>query len=216
MKKNTLTGIVALSICFVFMLPAYSAEVVKKGVDAQASKDADRFLEGLKIADLPEGKQILKETSWHLKEIPILHGQKALFEGMFDTDMPNMKGYKRLLEVTVQSKAGTNLTKKHILISYKDKHSGTWKVLAFRESSDVEAAVKYFKEKLGDTSIFKDQTNYASYGYWTSLAGKLQESFEAYKRAADLNRADPAKYSPQEVFDENVETIRRIIESGSK
>jgi hypothetical protein len=41
-----------------------SRESSQQAVEAQASKDADKFLQGLKIADLPEGKQILSKTAW--------------------------------------------------------------------------------------------------------------------------------------------------------
>jgi hypothetical protein len=133
---------------------------------------------------------------------------ETLFEGMFDSDISGLRGYKRLLQVSLQSKAGTELKKKYILISYKDHTSGTWKVLSFRESADIEFEYNAAKKR-------KDEFNYRRYAFWASLGGKLQEALDAYLKAAELNRANPSFLS-QESFDEDVRIMQRIIGKKGK
>jgi hypothetical protein len=208
----------ALSVWLIMISPAISAETTQQNVDPQASKDSDRSLQALKIADLPEGKQILSKTVWKLEKLPVLMNHETLFEGMFDSDISGLRGYKRLLQVSLQSKAGTELKKKYILISYKDHTSGTWKVLSFWESTDVEFeynAAKKRKDGIKSGQRDELQFNYRRYALWASLGGKLQEALDAYLKAAELNLANPSFLS-QESFDEDVGIMQRIIGKKGK
>ncbi len=136
-----------------------------------AAKNADAYLAALKIADIPEGAQALREAAWHLDELPVLQEYSKLYEGLFDTDVENVRAYKRLVQAKIQSRARTILEVKYILISYKELKTGKWRVYEFRElRSSVEEAVEYFRKKLGDTKD-KDQFNYRHYAYWLMMAG---------------------------------------------
>jgi len=218
MRRVVILVAAALSVWLIMISPAISAETTQQNADPQASKDSDRFLQGLKIADLLEGKQILSKTAWKLEKLPVLMNHETLFEGMFDSDISGLRGYKRLLQVSLQSKAGTELKKKYILISYKDHTSGTWKVLSFRESADVEFeynAAKKRKDEIKSGQRDELQFNYRRYAFWASLGGKLQEALDAYLKAAELNRANPSFLS-QESFDEDVGIMQRIIGKKGK
>ena len=218
MRRVVILVAAALSVWLIMISPAISAETTQQNADPQASKDSDRFLQGLKIADLLEGKQILSKTAWKLEKLPVLMNHETAFEGMFDSDISGLRGYKRLLQVSLQSKAGTELKKKYILISYKDHTSGTWKVLSFRESADVEFeynAAKKRKDEIKSGQRDELQFNYRRYAFWASLGGKLQEALDAYLKAAELNRANPSFLS-QESFDEDVGIMQRIIGKKGK
>jgi len=218
MRRVVIFVAAALSLWLIMISPAISAETTQQNADPQASKDSDRFLQALKIADLPEGKQILSKTAWKLERLPVLMNHETLFEGMFDSDISGLCGYKRLLQVSLQSKAGTELKKKYILISYKDHISGTWKVLSFRESADIEFeynAAKKRKDEIKSGQRDELQFNYRRYAFWASLGGKLQEALDAYLKAAELNRANPSFLS-QENFDEDVGLMQRIIGKKGK
>lgn len=183
----------------------------KQSLEEQAKTAADRYLQGIKIVDLPEGKRILNETAWKVGEIPVLIDYNTIYEGMFDTDVVGLKGFNRILQVKLQSKAGTELSKRYILVAYKDISSGKWKVFDFRESADLEYEMNAAKSNIGDTQYIKDQHNYRNYAYWAVLAGKLRVAREAYQKAAEVNRSNPDSYVSQEAFDRNVEFISSII-----
>ena len=172
--------------------------------DAAASKAADTFLTGVKLMELPEGKQMLAETIWEdldRRRYPVFTDASTLFEGMFSTDIPGLQGYKRLIELKALSEAGIPLVKRYILIAYKDNTSGKWKVLEFREAEDLDhearaAGKRAAGENPGtrefpDLHLTPDQFTYRDYGYWSLLAGKISQAKAAYQKASELNRQNP-------------------------
>jgi len=185
-------------------------------VDPTASKMADAFLTGVKLIDMPEGKKMLNDTVWSdpdADEYPVLTDAPTLFEGMFSTDVSGLQGYKRLVEVKGMSKAGTPLVKRYILIAYKDFGSGKWKVLHFKEASDLQHEAdeacsraanpeEYLKKTLPNANPEimrmminaqpKPQFAYRDCGYWSEMAGKILQARAAYLKASDLNKLDPA------------------------
>lgn len=188
-------------------------------IDTQASSTANLFIEGVKISELKEGKQMLANTSWgKIEEIPELINCEKIYEGMFQTDIPGISGYKQLLRIKAQSEAGTELTKKYMLIVYKDRLSETWKVFQFRESVDTSEYQIFFKKRLGNTRPavglpIKDQFNYKNYGYWLIMDGMLSAAKSAFLKASELNKIDPAPDFNQNECYEYIEIINRIIGS---
>ncbi len=86
----TVGMLVALSSCFSDPLS-----------EAKASTDA--YLRAIRIVEVPDGKAELARHGWEgvfpqfaPKQLPVIKETTTLFEGVFDTDVPNIKGYKRL------------------------------------------------------------------------------------------------------------------------
>jgi flagellar biosynthesis GTPase FlhF len=189
-----------------------ASEEREKPEDDEARKTAEAFLAAVKIAEVPEGLQAARDAAWHIGNLPVLLEYTTLFEGMFDTDIAGIRGYKRLLETKIQSKGGVPLTAKYILISYKDRTSGKWKVFDFREleatSAEEEAAAA--KRDLGDTKYIKDQFNYRNYAYWLILSGRLREAGQAIHTSIAINNRSPDPNFSQRDCDETLSTIQRI------
>ncbi len=133
-----------------------------------------------------------------------------MFEGMFATDIPQIQGYKRLLELKAVSKARTPLIERYILISYKDKKSQKWKVFGFSTATDVEYWVQATAKRLGDTRFLPDQYNYRLYGYHLLIAGRINHAKEAFQKASQLNKQNPDPRSQQSDFDIFLEIISSI------
>jgi len=204
MKKLLLT---LISICF--LLPG----ICFGQIDPSASKVADRYLNSIKLIDLPEGKKMLSETEWEkpaYNNYPVFTEASTLFEGMFSTDIAGIQGYKRLIELKAVSKAGTPLMERYILILYKDKKYQIWKVFGFSTGTDVEYWVQATAKRLGDTRFLSDQLNYRLYGYHLLLAGKINQAKEAFQKAAQLNKQNPDPRSQQSDFDVFLEIISSI------
>jgi hypothetical protein len=202
MKKLLVT---LISICF--LLPG----ICFSQIDRSASKVADRYLNGIKLIDLPEGKKMLYETEWEkptYNNYPVFTEASTLFEGMFSTDIAGIQGYKRLIELKAVSKAGTPLMERYILISYKDQKSHNWKVFGFSTATDVEYWVQATAKRLGDTRILSDQLNYRLYGYHLLLAGRINQAEEAFQKASQLNKQNPDPRSQQSDFDVFLRIIR--------
>jgi hypothetical protein len=161
---------------------AYSAET-----DSDAVKNADAFLSALKIMELAEGKQAVAETSWpgYMDQLPVLLNANKLFDGMFATDAAGIIGYKRLVQAKIQSQEGGELTEKYLLISYRDKQSGRWRVWAFVKIAgiDVDHEIEAAREAL------KEYANYRNYAFWLGIGGRLLAAKQA------LGLVSPTTYS---------------------
>jgi hypothetical protein len=204
MKKLLLT---LISICF--LLPG----ICFGQIDPSASKVVDRYLNGIKLIDLPEGKKMLSETEWEkpaYNNYPVFTEASTLFEGMFSTDIAGIRGYKRLVELKAVSKARTPLIERYILISYEDKKSQKWKAFGFTTGTDVEYWVQATAKRLGDTQFLSDQLNYRLYGYHLLLAGRINQAKEAFQKASQLNKQNPDPRCQQNDFDIFLEIISSI------
>ena len=144
----------------------------------------------MKLADLPEGKEMLSGVQWitgeadngkNFYERPKFTEVTTLFEKLFDTDIPNVRGYKRLLEMKAVSEAGTPLLVRYIMIAFKDQRTKQWKVLdtGTDDSVDIESQVAFFGRRLQDTQFTSEQKNYLNYGHWLLLAGRVREARQA-------------------------------------
>jgi len=151
--------------------------------DLSAGRNAtDTFLKGLKIADLPEGKEMLGDVQWLTGEVdvgyerPTFTEATAIFEKLFDTDIPGVQGYKRLLELKAVSEAGTPLIVRYLMIAYKDKRTKQWKVLFTGTGQRI--AVDDMVTWSGTDISGSEQTKYGFHGYWLLVAGRIKEARE--------------------------------------
>ncbi len=170
-----------------------------------ARESTDSFLNGLKLSELPEGRQLLLETQWitgaadygeNFYHRPRFTEVTSIFEKLFDTDVPGVQGYKRLLDMKAVSEARTPLLTRYFMVAFKDRRTNKWKVLdtGTEEDADVDRQVTYFGQRLHKTDFTPEQDNYLSYGRWLLLAGRTKEAREALKTALSANprATDPA------------------------
>lgn len=181
-------------------------------ISEAASTQVDRFLKGMRIAELPEGRKMIQDSLWpQWGNSPVLLEYQTVFEGMFDTDVHGVKGYKRMLSAKVKSEAGTPLEKRCLVVAYPRHRDGKWFVLVFSTGTDVDSQIAYGERNLGNTSYSKDQYNYRFVALWYASAGRLRDALSAYSRALELHRKDPAPDGKDSDFTIHIETIRAII-----
>jgi hypothetical protein len=165
---------------------------------ASAHEVVMRFLQGIKIAALPEGKQLLADSQWVLGNAdrgenfysrPNYTEVNSIFASLFDTDIPNVKGYKELFDMKAQTHGGTTANVKYLVIAFKDVAAGKWRVLGSfddlgdESAIDIDHQVAYFKDHLTDTRYESLRENYATYGHWLLLDGRIAEARTAFTTA---------------------------------
>lgn len=142
----------------------------------KVKKVADQFLLGVQTSTLPEGKTILKSTTLSNIELPVLINYRIILETLFDTDVPSIQGFKRLMQTKVQSEAGTELSKQFVLIAYQAIDSKEWKVLEFTEAIDHERNFTYTKNKFvtNDFKYSSKSNTLRCLVYYSMMTGKLK------------------------------------------
>ena len=170
-----------------------SALSVSKVEKESAAQVADRFLGGAKMIEMPEGKKLVSETEWPIRmkvnfSFPVFSRYSTVFEGLFDTDVGGIQGYKRLVDIEGRREGGAALTERFTLILYQGRADKLWRVIAFAKSQDADKAVDYFRRRANQET---EDSGYNRYILGLSLidAGKLGEARETFKKALSLAEA---------------------------
>jgi hypothetical protein len=174
------------------------APVTPAADQARAHEVVMRFLQGIKIASLPEGKQLLAQTHWIVGEAdrgenfysrPQYTDVTSLFAGFFDTDAAGIKGYKELFDMKALTNAGSTRNLQFLVIAYKDASAGNWKILeslnnSDESSMDFDKQVAFWKSYLTKTENSSARANYTNYGHWLLLDGRLSDARAALQFAS--------------------------------
>jgi len=120
------------SALFFIMSFCQAAHSQDNPLNKYAQETVDKYLKGMSIFELSEGKQMVAATSWpQWGNKPVLLKYETVFEGMFNTDISTIKGYKRLVDAWVKSEAGTPLPRRVLLIAYPGARDKEWRVLVY-------------------------------------------------------------------------------------
>lgn len=181
----------------------------------KAKKAADQFLSGVQTSTLPEGKAFLRSTALSNIELPVLIDYRIIMETLFDTDIPSIQGFKRLMQTRVQSEAGKELLKQFILIAYRAIDSKEWKILEFTEAIDHERNFTFTKNKL-DTNDFKygsKPNTLRCLVYYSMMTGKLKIAREYFDQYNALSQVEKYENYPAPWLDK-IENINLICPSN--
>jgi hypothetical protein len=164
---------------------------------ANAHEAVMRFMQGIKLASLPEGKQLLSQTQWivgpadygrNIYSRPDYTEATSIFASLFDTDVPTVSGYKELFELKAVTEAGGAKNLKLLVVAYQDRSDETWKVVGSIDNSygdsslDMDESISYFTKELNySRTPLKD--SYGAIGHWQLLKGQLLKAQDALRSA---------------------------------
>ena len=188
---------------------------------AVARNATDTFLKGIKIADLPECKEMLRGVQWitgelevGLYERPTIIQDTTIFEKLFDADIPGAQGYKRLLVVTAVSKAGTPMLVRYLMIAYKDQHTRQWKVLFTGTGVrlDIDEMITANGPENGlQSATSSEQFRYGYYGYWLLMAGRIKEAKQALITSLSAKTTYTGPFDRKPMEDDNNTTHSQLL-----
>jgi hypothetical protein len=187
--------------------PVSTGTPVLADQQANAAKAADAFLQGVRIMDVPEGKKTIAANSWGgtfpvlaIRSLPVFSEATTLYEGMFPSDSEGVEGYKRLIEMKVSSPReidvilekrvppeGQLRVRRYLLIAYKDKSSGTWRIFDLGESVDLEKEIAFARQELTTTTLPEPKYKQRRLGHFLILDGKLMAARAAFQASLQLN-----------------------------
>ena len=176
------------------MLVALSSCLSEPLSDAKASTDA--YLRAIRIVEVPDGKADLARHGWAgvfpqfaPERLPVIKETTTLFEGVFDTDVPNIKGYKRLLQVTEVSQGPTRLEQllnepgppagalkheKYMAVAYMDQSSKKWRIYSFAPAADTAREAASAREWATKEDGVHPKFKYRNLAHWLILDGSLR------------------------------------------
>lgn len=166
---------------------------------AQARVATDEFLRGIQIIELAEGQAAVAAYSWggefsalKIRELPQIRSIADLYENTFETDRPDVLGYRRLMQIEIVSKGqtrrdellgkagvpeGATFTEKYTIVAFKDLRSDRWRVLTFDPSFDEEENLQLARGWAERDSPRKDPRYERTSLAWLLLrAGKFAEA----------------------------------------
>lgn len=157
---------------------------------AGARTVTNKFLSAALIADMPEASSVFKEICFpNIKDIGIINSYTELGSFLIKTDTNNIIGYKRLLLITSPSKAGTPMSIRYMIISFKDKSTGKWKILEFREAVNTADEADPARG-LSISETYKAQYKYGGKAYWQMLNGDLAKSYKSFLLSIEESKKD--------------------------
>lgn len=176
-----------------------------------------KFMAGLKIADLPEGREAVESTQWitgaadrgeNFYSRPKYTSADSLYTKLFETDIDGVSGYKEFFSLQGINNAGASKSFKYLVVSFEDQRTGEWKILFAADddgSFDFVRNARFFSGLLQDTSLTSARSNYLTYAKWSFLAGHLKDAAAALATAKTLPPdADP-------IIDLQVEALSNVL-----
>ena len=100
----------------------------------------------------------------------------SVFASLFDTDTPTVKGYKELFDMKAVTKAGTTRNIKFLVVAFKDRITGSWKVLSSMDNSDDESDIDIDQQIGYSKSHQAGREDTRVYAKWLLLNGQIGEA----------------------------------------
>jgi hypothetical protein len=151
----------------------------------------DDFLRGLKLIEIPEGKELLTRREWlddGFYDLNEYTEATTIVDRVFKTDVPGVQGFERLSQMNAVSQAHTPLLIKYTMVAYQDKTTGIWRVFVAQNSGlDLNHEADAAAQGVNDVRYSSLQSNYASYGHWALAAGRIREAKQALLEAETAN-----------------------------
>ena len=141
----------------------------------------------------------------------------TVFEKLFDTDIPGVQGYKRLVEMTAVSEARTPLLVRYLMIAYKDQQHQAMEGAVHRYRAlriDIDKMVTEIGNDLR-TPTHSEQFIYSYYGFWLLMAGRLKEAKQALSTSLSAKTTYTGPFDGKPMEDDSNTTHRQLLEARS-
>jgi hypothetical protein len=147
------------------------------------TEELTKFLDAYKTSEFDESKKVIQDYSFNEKATYTMSEYGSISGLLFETDYPEVKGYKAIVTCKLENQANQLIDKRMMIVMYFDKMRKHWAVFAFREVVDVMNEYNSAKSDL-EINRFNvpKKTLYGSVAYWSMMAGKLQDA----KKYSDL------------------------------
>ena len=171
------------------------------------TEELKKFLDACKTSEFDESKKIIKDYSFNLEATYTMSEYSSVNGLLFDTDIPEIKGYKAIINCKLENKAHQFIEQRMMAVMYFDKERKTWAVYEFRKTADATNEYNVAKKDVEANKFYtKKEFVYRGLSYWCMMAGKLQDA----KKYTEL-AIEAAKTNENSSFTINAGLILKVI-----
>ena len=172
------------------------------------TEELTKFLDAYKTSEFDESKKIIKNYSFNLDATYTMLEYTSINGLLFETDIPEVKGYKAIINCKLENKAQQFVDKRMMVVMYFDKERKNWAVFEIREAADATNEYNVTKNDVEANKFYtKKEFVYRNLAYWCMMAGKLQDA----KKYIELGIVE-AKSNNNSSFTTNVDIILKAIQ----
>lgn len=171
------------------------------------TQELKKILNAYKTKGVEESKTILKDYSFNVDTTYTISEYSDINGTLFDTDLPEVKGYRAIINCKLVNKSHELIDKSIMVIMYFDKERKRWAVYALRGETDATEEYTIAKNDV-EANIFytKKEFVYRNLAYWSMMAGKLKDA----NKYIELGIAE-AKFNNNSSFTTNILEILKAI-----
>lgn len=156
-------------------------------------QDLTKFLEAYKTAEFEESQTVIANYSFGEKADYTISEYSKFSVLTFNTDIPNVKGYKAIGNCKVKNKAGGFIDKRMMVVMYFDKTKKHWSVFSLREVAESKNEYEIAKADVEAGKFYTSKEFvYRNLAYWSLMAGQIKDgkkyielAIEAAKESAN-------------------------------
>lgn len=139
--------------------------------------ELQKYLDAYKTKEFDESKKIIRDYSFDGEAAYTMFDYSSINGVLFDTDIPEIKGYKAIINCKLETNGKQVIDKRMMVVMYYDKIRKRWAVYGIREVADATYEYKVSKENV-EAKIFytKKEYSYRSLAYWCILSGHLLDA----------------------------------------
>lgn len=140
-----------------------------------------KYLDAYKTAEFEESQKIINDYSFDQGAEYTMSEYSSTAGLPFETDLPNIKGYKAIVNCKLKNKAGGFMDQKMLVVMYYDNLKKHYSVFTMRESADTKQEYQSAKTQVEAGEYVRQywtdkEYDYKKLAFWAMMVGQINEA----------------------------------------
>ena len=144
--------------------------------------DLIKFLDAYKTIEFEESQKIIHDYSFDRDDVADFRftmSEYSTIEGLaFKADLPNVKGYKAIVNCKLKNEAGNFVDKRILVVMYYDNLNKHYSVFGMREAVDPKYQYQKAQKTVqaGEEVFGTKEDDYLWLTWWAIMAGQIKDA----------------------------------------
>lgn len=143
--------------------------------------DLIKFLDAYKTIEFDESKKLIQDYSFNrydYAEFDVSMSEYSAIDGLiFTANLPDVKGYKAIVNCKLKNEAGGFIDKRMLVVMYYDKIKKHYSVFGMREAVDPKYEYQETKIIVESGKYYKSkEADYLWLAWWAIMAGQIKDA----------------------------------------